>query len=71
MVYENCKIYGPYLNKKDNRLRCVLIFSDKTKRTISYPKFLIEWYLDRYLDVDKTVDYIDENILNNVLVNMV
>lgn len=70
MVYENCKIYGPYLNKKDNRLRCVLVFPDKTKRTISYPKFLMERYLDRYLDVDETVDHIDGNTLNNDISNL-
>lgn len=64
MVYENYKVYGPYLNKKDNRLRCNLVFKNKMK-IISYPKYLIEVYLDRYLDKDETVDHIDRNRHNS------
>jgi hypothetical protein len=36
MVYENCKIYGPYLGK-DKRLRIIVKFSNGTKTTVSYP----------------------------------
>lgn len=69
MVYENYKVYGPYLNKKDNRLRCNLVFKNKMK-IISYPKYLMEVYLDRYLDKDETVDHIDGNPLNNDINNL-
>ena len=70
MVYEDCKFYGPYLNQKDNRLRCVIVFPDGKKKTISYPKYLMECHLDRYLDVNETIDHIDGNPLNNELSNL-
>lgn len=70
MVYENCKIYGPYISKKDNRLRCITIFPNGVKRTISYPKYLMEAYLDRYLESNETIDHIDGNPLNNSIENL-
>lgn len=70
MVYENCKFYGPYSSSKDGRLRCVLRHSDGHKQTVSYPKYLMEVHLDRYLDVDETIDHIDGNFLNNDLSNL-
>lgn len=70
MVYENCKFYGPYKSKKDNRLRCIIIDDNGKRKTISYPKYLMEVYLDRYLDVDETIDHIDGNPLNNNIDNL-
>ena len=70
MVYENYKIYGPYLNKKDNRLRSILVSPDNKKLTISYPKYLMEVHLDRYLEDDETVHHIDGNPLNNDIKNL-
>lgn len=70
MVYENCKFYGPYLSKKDKRLRCVLVFPNGKKRTVSYPKYLMEVHLDRYLEENETVDHIDGNPLNNEIGNL-
>lgn len=70
MVYEDCKFYGPYLNKKDNRLRCILVHKNGYKQTISYPKYLIEVHLDRYLEANETVDHIDGNPLNNSIDNL-
>lgn len=70
MVYENCKFYGPYLSKKDNRLRCIIVFPDGKKKSLSYPKYLIEVHLDRYLDIDETVHHIDGNPLNNEINNL-
>lgn len=70
MIYENCKIYGPYLNKADNRLRIVAVFKNGTKTTISYPKYLMEQHLGRYLTNQETVDHIDCNPLNNEISNL-
>lgn len=70
MVYENCKFYGPYKNKKDNRLRCIIVDESGKRKTISYPKYLMEVYLDRYLGVDETIDHIDRNPLNNNINNL-
>lgn len=70
-MYEDYNIYGPYLNKKDNRLR--LFMRHKVtgeKRTISYPKYLMECYLGRYLEKDETVDHLDGNPLNNEISNL-
>lgn len=71
MVYENLKrVCGPYLCKADGRLRIKLVFNDNTSRSMSYPKYLMEKYLDRYLEEDETVDHIDGNPLNNDLKNL-
>ena len=70
MIYENIiKIYGPYLGK-DGRYRIVLKKNNGTKQTISYPKYLMEVFLGRYLEANETVDHIDGNPLNNKLSNL-
>ena len=70
MVYENCKFYGPYSNSKDGRLRCVIVHPNKKKQTLSYPKYLMEVHLDKYLEENETIDHIDGNFLNNDLSNL-
>ena len=65
MVYKDCKLYGPYSNSADGRLRCMIVFPNKKRKTISYPKYLMEVHLGRYLDIDETIDHIDGNFLNN------
>ena len=71
MVYENVtKIYGPYKSKKDNRLRISLKFNDGHHKTVSYPKYLMEIHLNRYLSEEETVDHIDKNPLNNDITNL-
>ena len=37
---------------------------------MSYPKYLMEIYLERYLEENKTIDHIDGNPLNNELSNL-
>ena len=68
-VYENCKMYGPY-KSKDNRLRCVLVWANGRKQTVSFPKYIMEKHLGRYLEKDETIDHIDSNPLNNNLSNL-
>ena len=71
MIYENLvKIRGPYESSKDHRLRCVLVFNDKTIKSMSYPKYLMEVHLNRYLTENETVDHIDGNPLNNNINNL-
>lgn len=71
MIYENLvKVRGPYESSKDHRLRCVLVFSDKTEKTMSYPKYLMEIHLNRYLTENETIDHIDGNPLNNNIDNL-
>lgn len=69
MVYDECKVYGPY-NRKDGRQHVIVIFPDKKRKTVSYPKYLIENHLQRYLEQDETVDHIDCDFTNNSLSNL-
>ena len=74
VVYEEYKIYGPYI-RKDGRKHLVLIkHSDDGKiierKTISYPKYLVEKYMGKYIDSDDTIDHIDGNVSNNSLSNL-
>ena len=69
MVYEEGKIYGPY-TRKDGRQHIVVVYPDGTKRTVSYPKYLVEMYLNRYLDEDETVDHINGDVSDNSKENL-
>lgn len=68
-MYEDYKIYGPYLGK-DGRLRIIGIDSNNMQHTISYPKYLMELHLGRHLDEKEQVDHIDGNPLNNAVENL-
>lgn len=70
MIYENCKIYGPYKSKDDNRLRINVVSADGKMKTVSYPKYLMEIHLQRYLDESETIDHIDCDPLNNEISNL-
>ena len=67
--YENCKIYGVYWGK-DGRSRIIVIFPDGRRKTVSYPKFLMEVKLGRFLKKDETVDHIDRDPRNNNYSNL-
>ena len=65
MVYEDVvKIYGPY-TRKDNRQHIICMMKDGSRKTISYPKYLMEKRIGRYLTEEETVDHIDGDFLNN------
>lgn len=69
-VYENVvKICGPYLGK-DGRYRIYLKFNDNSTSFMSYPKYLMECHLGRYLEKNETIDHIDKNPLNNDISNL-
>jgi hypothetical protein len=68
-MYENYKFCGPYIGK-DGRLRLVGVDANKVRHTISYPKYLMELHLGRYLEKEEQVDHIDGNPLNNDLSNL-
>lgn len=67
--YENCKVYGPYQSREDKRFRVVVVFTNKIKVTVSYPKYLMELHLGRYLRANETVDHKDNDVTNNVIDN--
>ena len=60
------KVHGPYTRKQDGRQHVVVVFVDLSKKTISYPKYLMEQKLGRELDPDlETIDHVDRNFTNN------
>lgn len=69
------KVHGPY-KRRDGRQIVIVVEDDDvngcvTRRTISYPKWLLELQLGRRLDPDlETVDHIDSNFDNNNLDNL-
>ena len=69
MVYEDCKIYGPYV-RKDDRMHICVKFPNKNRTTVSYPKYLMEVHLNRYLLPNETVDHIDRDFTNNDITNL-
>lgn len=68
MVYDGIKFYGPYL-RKDGRKHLVYKLDGKHK-SLSYPKYLMECHLDRYLEDWETVDHIDEDFTNDDINNL-
>lgn len=71
MLYEGLTVYGPYV-RKDGRKHVVLQDpATKKLKTVSYPKYLMELHLDRYLEKDETVDHIDRDFTNDSLSNLV
>jgi hypothetical protein len=65
------KVHGPYTRKQDGRQHVVIVFMDLSKKTVSYPKYLMEQKLGRELDPDlETVDHIDRDFTNNDPLNL-
>lgn len=64
------KVHGPY-KRPDGRQIVIIVNDDKSRRTVSYPKFLMEEQLGRQLHPDlETVDHLDCNFDNNNLDNL-
>ena len=68
-MYSSYKIYGPYTRKADGRQH-VIIYKNKQCTTLSYPRFVMENYLGRYLLPEEDVHHIDGNVTNNDLSNL-
>src|ERR1700743_801266 len=67
---EGCKIYGPYL-RPDGR-KHVIIWNpviDKRK-TVSYPKYLLQYVHNLEFNKNDTADHIDENFKNDEINNL-
>jgi hypothetical protein len=64
------KVHGPY-RRRDGRQIVIVIELNGKRRTVSYPKWLMECQLGRRLDPNlETVDHIDSNFENNDLNNL-
>lgn len=60
-----------YLNiNKEPRRVVSLIRNDGTRTSISYARYLMSCYLNRYLNKSEHVDHIDNNKLNDAIENL-
>lgn len=60
------KVYGPYTRKSDGRKQVYIVYPDGRKRTVSYPKYIMEQKLGRELDPNlETINHIDGDFNNN------
>lgn len=63
-------VYGPY-KRSDGRQHVILYDPETRKRkTVSYPKYLLEQKLGRELEHDETADHVDEDFTNDDLNNL-
>ena len=71
MAYaDNFKVHGPY-KRPDGRQIVIVIDNNGKRRTVSYPKWLMEMQVGRQLDPDtETVDHWDSNFENNDINNL-
>lgn len=65
------KVYGPYTRKNDGRQHICLTGPGMPKKTISYPKALVESNIGRRLTNDETIDHHDRNHENNSIDNLI
>lgn len=64
------RVYGPYL-RPDGRKHIIKYDTDTKKRTtISYPKYLMEGYLQRKLRPNETVNHINRDFTDDRLCNL-
>jgi hypothetical protein len=65
------KVHGPYKRKEDGRQIVIIVENNGSRRTVSYPKWILEMQLGRKLDPNlETVDHMDSNFDNNDLSNL-
>ena len=71
MLYDNCNILGPYLHSDNSgRKFVIIIYANRTRKTTSYARYLMECYLNRELEEWEEVDHKDENCSNDSLDNL-
>jgi len=64
------KVHGPY-RRQDGRQIVIIVENNGKRRTVSYPKHIMELQLGRRLDPNlETVDHIDSNFDNNNIDNL-
>jgi hypothetical protein len=67
---EGCKVYGPYL-RPDGRKHVIIYNAATNKRkTVSYPKYILQYEQNIEYNKGDTTDHIDENFRNDSLTNL-
>lgn len=69
-MYENYKVFGFYVRKDNRKIVILQSLEDSKLKTVSYPKFLIEQHLGRYLTKDETVDHINADFTDDKIENL-
>lgn len=59
------RVYGPYVSIVNDGRRHVVLTGPGVRRTISWPKAMMEVKLDRHLSDDEFVDHIDDDPTND------
>lgn len=64
------RVYGPYANPaNDGRSHIILFDGERNRRTVSWPKAMMEVKLGRVLQDDEQVDHIDDDPTNDAYEN--
>ena len=63
------KVYGPYTRKDGRKHVIVYNLETQARKTISYPKWLMEQYLGRKLEDWETVDHINRDFTDDRIEN--
>ncbi|OQB17218.1 MAG: hypothetical protein BWY14_01261 [Parcubacteria group bacterium ADurb.Bin192] len=63
-----CRVYGPYKGR-DGRYRCI-IYKDGARKTVSYPRMILEKHIGRELESTEDVHHKDGNVENNDVDNL-
>jgi endogenous inhibitor of DNA gyrase (YacG/DUF329 family) len=71
MVYNGYRVYGPYY-RKDGRQHVVLhkIANHLDKTTVSYPKYIMEMHLGKYLKPNEVVHHRNGDFTDNSISNL-
>jgi hypothetical protein len=68
-LYAGYRLNGPYL-RPDGRKHLVVVKPNGKKTTLSYPKYLMEMHLGRYLLPNESVDHINKDFTDDRLENL-
>lgn len=69
MIYENCRIDGPYI-QPSGRATVNIHFANGRTTTTHYARYLMEIHLNRYLESWEEVDHKDDNFMNDSIENL-
>jgi hypothetical protein len=67
---KNMVIYGPYARQSDDRKIVIIVSNNGKRRTVSYPKYLIEKHLGKKLKKNETVDHWNSDKNDNRISNL-